>query len=135
MNNTIEVIRGIPAFIVSRDYVKRGIVTPQNIYNISKVYTKTYSLSKKDNLLGVVVGKEFNICYCIKLENGETMFGYFVSHDDNGNYRVQPIDGFNKFTYNPYKTQYCLGRETCIQQDEIKDIVYKYKDLFYSEFK
>lgn len=135
MNNTIEIIRGTPAFIVRRDNIKRGIVTPYNIYNISKVYTKTYSLSKKDKLLGVITGKEFNICYCVKLKNGETVFGYFISNDTQGNYRLQLIDGFNKFTYDPYKTQYHLGKEICMKEDEIKDIVYRWKDLFYSEFK
>jgi hypothetical protein len=130
----VEVIRGIPAFVFSRDYVKRGIVTPQHIYNISKVYTKTYLLSKKHKVIGVVTDKVFNICYYVKLQSGKEVFGYFVSNNNNGIYQVQQIKGFDKFTYEPYECSYALGKVIDIKETEIKEAVYDFKDLFYSEF-
>jgi hypothetical protein len=132
---TVELIKGIPVFVFNRDYVKRGMVTPQRIYHISKVYTKTYTLRNKHRLLGIVIGIQFNICYYIKLQSGKEAFGYFVSNDTNANYLVQQIKGFNKFTYNPFKNSYPLGEEIEIQETEIKEAVYDFKDLFYSEFK
>ena len=134
MNNTIEIIRGIPTFIVNREYVKRGILTPEHIYTINKTYTTTYKLSKKQRVIGVVIDKEFTICYYIKLKNGETAFGYFVSDDAQGNYSFQRVNEFNKFAYDPYKALYPLGKEICIKENEIQDAVYQWKDLFYEEF-
>jgi signal peptidase I len=133
-NNTVEIIRGIPTFVFNRDYVKRGIVTPNDIYNINKVYTATYKLSKKHKVVGVVIDKVFNICYDIRLTNGQTAFGYFVSNT-NGSYRVQQVEGFNKFTYNPFENKYALGKEIEVKETEIKEALYQFKDLFYSEFK
>jgi hypothetical protein len=131
---TVEVIKGIPVFVFNRDYVKRGIVTPQHIYHISKVYTKTYTLRNKHRLLGVVIGIQFNICYYIKLQSSKEVFGYFVSNDTNGNYLVQQIKGFNKFTCNSFENSYPLGEEIEIQETEIKEVDCDIKDLFYSVF-
>ncbi|HXP52596.1 MAG TPA: hypothetical protein VN922_21765, partial [Bacteroidia bacterium] len=121
MNNTVGLIKGIPMFVFNRDYVKRGVVTPQGIYHISKVYTKTYTLRNKHRLLGVVIGIQFNICYHIKLQNGKEAFGYFVSNNNNGSYQVQTIKGFDKFTYNHFENSYPLGEKIEIQETEIKE--------------
>ncbi len=131
----VEVIRGVPTFVVGREYIKRGITTPNDIYNISKVYTRTYLLSKKHKVVGVVSGNTFNICYYIKLQSGKEAFGYFISNDTNGNYQIQTINGFDKFSYQPYVCSYVLGKVIDVKETEIKEALYQFKDLFYSEFK
>ena len=136
MKNTIDVLRGLVKWGSDNrsETLKHIIETPTHEYNISKVYTKTYELKKRYKVLGVAISNEFSICYDIRLTNGEMLFGYFTSNDNNGNYQVQLINGFNKFAYNPYENTYSLGKEIKIKEAEIKDAVYQFKDLFYTEF-
>ena len=129
----VTIIRGTPAFVFSRDYIKRGIVTPQHIYNISKVYTKTYLLGKKNRVLGVVIGKVFHICYHIKLQSGVEVFGYFVSNCGDS-YQVQTIIDFVKFSYDAYNNSYALGEVLEMHESEISTALYDWRERFYTEF-
>ena len=104
-----NVIRGISVEMEgnAKGYKKIAIETPLHIYKLNNAVMK-FPLREDDKVLGVIVDKEFNICYAVTLGNNEKAFGYFSKNNKDASMSFQTINNFDKFSYDPYKSLYLL---------------------------
>jgi|ERR1700752_2336755 len=129
-----NVIRGIAVTVYGKGYKKIAIETPQHIYKLNNGVMR-FPLREDDKVLGVVVNNEFNICYSVTLESNEKIFGYFSKNNKDVSMGFQTVKDFNKFSYDPYKPLYPLGKEIKITIRQITDMEVDFNKMFKSEFK
>lgn len=130
--NTKDIIRGIVNIISGNNKAIIAVEVVGNIHKANDVYALK-TIANEDKVLGVLIDDKFNIC-CHVILNEREVFGYFISND-SGKYKFQPIQGFNKFTYDHNKPTHKLGKEISFNESEIKEVNYQFKDIFKSEFK
>ena len=118
----MKIIRGIVTTVVHRnERFKLNAVSAQHMYDINDLYNA--GLNPEDRVIGVVINDKLNLCYDIVLNNRNSAFGYFIEKNDT-RFKLQLIEGFNKFQYNPYKNDYLLGQQISFNENEIKSILY-----------
>lgn len=93
---------------------------PLNIYKLSMESLVEREFKSNEKLFGIVIGVIFHRCEDFNLISGQNIFGYIKKNDlGNSTITIQTIEGFNKKIFDPFNSNYLLGKEIKINKNEI----------------
>jgi hypothetical protein len=113
----MKIERGILSVNTSNEII---VSSPLNIYKLSMESLLEREFRSNEKLLGVIVNNIFCKCEDFELKNKERIFGYIKKNDlDNSTITIQTIEDFNRKIFDPFNSNYILGKEININKNEL----------------
>jgi hypothetical protein len=101
----------------------RYILSVGHFFKINDDYCIPHEIKDNQKVLGIKTGNRFDFCYNIELNNGNELFGYIIKQNNNQEYVIQRVGGYNKHFYKPYDLNYKSLLVESVKIEEIKSIV------------
>lgn len=98
------------------------ILSVGHYFTISDDYCIPVEIKDNQKVLGINTGNKFNFCYNIELYSGKELFGCIIKQNNNQEYIIQSIGGYDKQNYNPYYSNFKPLPPKSLKIDEVKSI-------------